>query len=36
MITATKKETNKIWTKAFVNIFILNFVMSMGQFMMNT
>lgn len=30
------KNAGKIWTKAFINIFILNFVMSMGQFMMNT
>lgn len=30
------KTGEKIWTKDFVNIFILNFVMSMGQFMMNT
>ena len=29
-------KTNSIWTKDFINIFILNFVMSMGQFMMNT
>jgi MFS family permease len=26
----------KIWSKAFLNIFIVNFVMSMGQFMMST
>lgn len=29
-------NTKSIWTKDFINIFILNFVMSMGQFMMNT
>jgi MFS family permease len=32
--SAAVKE--KIWSKAFVNIFIVSFVMSMGQFMMNT
>lgn len=38
MSTAVNKEKNtgKIWTRDFINIFILNFVMSMGQFMMNT
>lgn len=32
----SEKNIGKIWTKDFVNIFILNFVMSMGQFMMST
>ncbi len=32
----SEKNAGKIWTKDFVNIFILNFVMSMGQFMMST
>jgi MFS family permease len=32
--TGAVKE--RIWTKAFLNIFIVSFVMSMGQFMMNT
>ena len=40
MIMKTAISSNKnagiIWTKDFLNIFILNFVMSMGQFMMNT
>jgi MFS family permease len=29
-------ENENIWTRPFINIFIVNFVMSMGQFMMNT
>lgn len=33
---SNEKNAGKIWTKDFVNIFILNFVMSMGQFMMST
>lgn len=33
-ITAIKEV--KIWTSDFISIFILNFVMSMGQYMMNT
>lgn len=28
--------TDKIWTKAFTTIFIVNFFMNMGQYMMNT
>lgn len=31
-----EKSSARIWTKDFVSIFILNFFMSMGQFMMNT
>lgn len=30
------KIREKIWTAAFVNIFIVNFILSMGQYMMNT
>jgi MFS family permease len=30
------ESSEKIWTKDFITIFILSFVMSMGQFMMNT
>lgn len=29
-------NTEKIWTKDFVNIFVVSFVMNMGQFMMGT
>jgi MFS family permease len=36
MTEAVTTPSGKIWTKAFLNIFILNFIMSMGQFMMNT
>jgi MFS family permease len=34
MDNSTVKE--KIWTKSFATIFVVSFVMSMGQFMMNT
>ncbi len=30
------KEKESIWSRAFISIFIVNFVMNMGQFMMNT
>lgn len=38
MNSLNSRDTNadRIWSKAFISIFILNFVMSMGQFMMNT
>ncbi|NLO49454.1 MAG: MFS transporter [Clostridiales bacterium] len=29
-------SNERIWSKSFISIFIVNFVMSMGQFMMNT
>ena len=35
-MTQLKTSGEKIWTKDFTTLFIVNFVMSMGQFMMNT
>ena len=30
------ENRDKIWTRDFVTVFAVNFVMSMGQFMINT
>jgi MFS family permease len=35
-LSSDGESGGKIWTGAFVNIFIVNFVLSMGQYMMNT
>lgn len=36
MLKRRKKENKSIWTSGFIAIFIINFVVNMGQYMMNT
>lgn len=36
MTELSTKDNEKIWTKDFINIFIVSFIMNMGQFMMST
>ena len=31
-----KSKSSSIWTPTFISIFIVNFALNMGQFMMNT